>query len=67
MIAAAMADPLRPATGTTSADLADDLAAVTGHLDLKDVIHIGHSTGGGEVVHYLARHGEDPRGKGRHN
>src|SRR6476469_4095008 len=38
---------------------ADDLAAVTGHLDLKDVIHIGHSTGGGEVVHYLARHGED--------
>ena len=38
---------------------ADDLAAVTRHLDLKDVIHIGHSTGGGEVVHYLARHGED--------
>jgi len=38
---------------------ADDLAAVTGHLDLKYVIHIGHSTGGGEVVHYLARHGED--------
>jgi non-heme chloroperoxidase len=38
---------------------ADDLAAVTGHLDLKDVICIGHSTGGGEVVHYLARHGED--------
>lgn len=37
---------------------ADDLAAVTAHLDLKDAIHIGHSTGGGEVVHYLARHGE---------
>ena len=37
---------------------ADDLAAVTKHLDLKNVIHIGHSTGGGEVVHYLARHGE---------
>jgi non-heme chloroperoxidase len=37
---------------------ADDLAALTEHLDLKDVIHIGHSTGGGEVVHYLARHGE---------
>jgi non-heme chloroperoxidase len=37
---------------------ADDLAAVTSHLDLKNVIHIGHSTGGGEVVHYLARHGE---------
>jgi non-heme chloroperoxidase len=37
---------------------ADDLAAVTTHLDLKNVIHVGHSTGGGEVVHYLARHGE---------
>jgi len=38
---------------------ADDLAAVTEHLDLRDAIHVGHSTGGGEVVHYLARHGED--------
>ncbi|WFU74903.1 alpha/beta hydrolase [Bradyrhizobium sp. CB2312] len=37
---------------------ADDLAALTAHLDLKDAIHIGHSTGGGEVAHYLARHGE---------
>ena len=37
---------------------ADDLAAVTQPLDLKNVIHIGHSTGGGEVVRYLARHGE---------
>lgn len=37
---------------------ADDLAAVTTHLDLKDAIHVGHSTGGGEVVHYIARHGE---------
>ena len=35
---------------------ADDLAAVTEHLDLKDAIHVGHSTGGGEAVHYLARH-----------
>jgi non-heme chloroperoxidase len=37
---------------------ADDLAAVVEHLDLHDAVHIGHSTGGGEVVHYLARHGE---------
>jgi non-heme chloroperoxidase len=37
---------------------ADDLAAVTAHLDVKNAIHVGHSTGGGEVVHYLARHGE---------
>jgi non-heme chloroperoxidase len=37
---------------------ADDLAALTKHLDLKDAVHVGHSTGGGEVVHYIARHGE---------
>ena len=37
---------------------ADDLAALTKHLDLKGAVHVGHSTGGGEVVHYLARHGE---------
>jgi non-heme chloroperoxidase len=38
---------------------ADDLAAVTEHLDLRNAIHVGHSTGGGEVIHYIARHGED--------
>ena len=37
---------------------ADDLAALTTHLDLKNAIHVGHSTGGGEVAHYIARHGE---------
>ena len=37
---------------------ADDLAALIEHLDLHDAIHVGHSTGGGEVAHYLARHGE---------
>jgi non-heme chloroperoxidase len=36
---------------------ADDLAALTSHLDLKNAVHIGHSTGGGEVVRYIARHG----------
>jgi non-heme chloroperoxidase len=36
----------------------DDLAALTAKLDLKDAIHIGHSTGGGEVVRYLARRGQ---------
>jgi len=35
---------------------AADLAAVTAHLDLKNAIHVGHSTGGGEVVHYVAGH-----------
>ena len=34
------------------------LAALTTHLDLKNTIHVGRSTGGGEVAHYLARHGE---------
>jgi non-heme chloroperoxidase len=38
---------------------ADDLAAVVAHLDLRDAVHVGHSTGGGEVVRYIARHGED--------
>lgn len=36
---------------------ADDLAKLVAALDLKDVIHIGHSTGGGEVTRYLGRHG----------
>src|SRR6266545_4985796 len=39
---------------------ADDLKAVTDHLNLKDPIHVGHSTGGGEVVRYLARDGDNP-------
>ena len=42
---------------------ADDLAAVVSHLDLHDAVHIGHSTGGGEVVRYLARHGESRAAK----
>jgi non-heme chloroperoxidase len=37
---------------------ADDLAALTEYLNLKDAIHVGHSTGGGEVARYIARHGE---------
>lgn len=36
---------------------ADDLATLTESLNLKDAIHIGHSTGGGEVARYLGRHG----------
>jgi non-heme chloroperoxidase len=37
---------------------AADAAAVVEHLDLRNAIHIGHSTGGGEVAHYVARHGK---------
>jgi non-heme chloroperoxidase len=36
---------------------ADDLAVLTEKLDLKDAIHVGHSTGGGEVARYIGRHG----------
>jgi non-heme chloroperoxidase len=36
---------------------ADDLAALTQKLDLKNAIHVGHSTGGGEVARYIGRHG----------
>jgi len=36
---------------------ADDLAALTDALDLRHAIHVGHSTGGGEVARYLGRHG----------
>lgn len=37
---------------------ADDLLAVVEHLDLKNAVHIGHSTGGGEVSRYIGRHGQ---------
>src|SRR5260370_41123666 len=36
---------------------ADDLAKLVEALDLKDAIHVGHSTGGGEVARYIGRHG----------
>jgi non-heme chloroperoxidase len=36
---------------------ADDLAALVEALDLRDAIHVGHSTGGGEVARYIGRHG----------
>ena len=36
---------------------ADDLAALTEKLDLKNAIHVGHSTGGGEVARYIGKHG----------
>jgi non-heme chloroperoxidase len=36
---------------------AADAAAVVEHLDLREAVHVGHSTGGGEATHYVARHG----------
>jgi non-heme chloroperoxidase len=42
-------------TGNEMDTYAADVATLTDHLDLKGAIHVGHSTGGGEVIHYLAR------------
>lgn len=45
-------------TGNEMDTYAADVAALAKHLDLRDAVHIGHSTGGGEVARYVARHGE---------
>jgi non-heme chloroperoxidase len=47
----------QPWDGNEMNTYADDLAALTEALDLKEAIHVGHSTGGGEVARYIGRHG----------
>src|SRR5229473_7239840 len=47
----------QPWNGNEMDTYADDLAALVAKLDLKDAIHVGHSTGGGEVARYIGRHG----------
>jgi non-heme chloroperoxidase len=47
----------QPWDGNDMNTYADDLAELVKALDLKDAIHVGHSTGGGEVARYIARHG----------
>ncbi len=47
----------QPWAGNEMDTYADDLAALVDALDLRDVIHVGHSTGGGEVARYIGRHG----------
>ncbi len=47
----------QPWDGNEMDTYADDLAALVGALELKDAIHVGHSTGGGEVARYIGRHG----------
>jgi non-heme chloroperoxidase len=47
----------QPWLGNDMDTYADDLAALTEKLDLKNAVHVGHSTGGGEVARYIARHG----------
>ncbi len=49
----------QPFSGNDMDGYADDLAAVIEALDLKDAMLVGHSTGGGEVVRYIARHGNE--------
>jgi non-heme chloroperoxidase len=47
----------QPWSGNEMDTYADDLATLVEALDLKDAVHIGHSTGGGEVARYIGRHG----------
>jgi non-heme chloroperoxidase len=47
----------QPWSGNEMDTYADDLAALVQKLDVKDAIHVGHSTGGGEVARYIGRHG----------
>ena len=49
----------QPSAGNDMDTYADDLAALVKALDLKNVIHVGHSTGGGEVARYIGRHGAE--------
>ena len=47
----------QPWNGNDLDTYADDLAELVDALDLKNAIHVGHSTGGGEVARYIGRHG----------
>src|SRR5215468_3970691 len=49
----------QPWNGNDLDTYADDLAALVEELDLRDAIHVGHSTGGGEVARYIGRHGTE--------
>jgi non-heme chloroperoxidase len=49
----------QPSEGHHMDQYADDLAELIEHLDLRDVVLVGHSTGGGEITRYLGRHGGD--------
>src|SRR5271167_158132 len=53
----------QPWNGNDMNTYADDLAALVEKLDLKDAVHVGHSTGGGEMTRYIGRHGTKRVGK----
>ncbi len=48
----------QPWTGNDMATYASDLAELMNHLDIRDAVHVGHSTGGGEAARYVAQHGK---------
>ena len=62
MTGAAMAARPRSSDGHDMDHYAADASAVAEHLDLRNAVHIGHSTGGGEVARYVAKYGE-PQGR----
>jgi len=51
----------QPWNGNDMDTYVDDLAQLMEELDIKDAIHVGHSTGGGEAARYVARHGKSRR------
>src|SRR3954465_12246705 len=53
----------QPWLGNDMDTYADDLATLVSALDLTRVVHVGHSTGGGEVARYIGRHGSDRAAK----
>jgi len=53
----------QPWDGNDMNTYADDLAELVETLDLQDAVHVGHSTGGGEVARYIGRHGTERVGK----
>jgi len=53
----------QPWNGNDMDTYADDLAELVRHLDLRNAIHVGHSTGGGEVARYIGRHGSSRASK----
>jgi len=55
----------QPGDGHDMDHYADDLAALTAHLDLRDAIHVGHSTGGGEGGALFGTTRRKPGGQGR--
>jgi non-heme chloroperoxidase len=55
----------QPWDGNDMDTYADDLAELVSHLGLQNAIHVGHSTGGGEVARYIGRHGCDRVAKAR--